>query len=80
MATFIYQTLCGFSSLSAAGPFVSFRLDTETANVPSDLDSQLEEILDWVWRLERIWRLERRIQASWGDEPRAKQPPSKRAS
>ena len=61
MAAFMYRALCICSCLSAAGPLVRLRLDSETANAPSDLDSQFEEILDCVWRQERIWRLEQRI-------------------
>ena len=74
----MYRALRICSCLSAAGPFVSLRLDSETANAPSALDSQFEEILDCIWRQERIWRLERRIQASLRDEPRPQQPPSRR--
>lgn len=61
MAAFMCQTLRGWSCLSAVGPFVSSRLDRETADAPPDLDSQLEEILDCIRRQEQIWRLERRI-------------------
>jgi hypothetical protein len=80
IAAIRYDWLCIFSCLSALGPFVSLRSDSETANTPADLDTQLEEILDCVWRQERIWRLERRIQASLGDRPRRKQLPPRRES
>jgi len=70
IAALIYHWLCICSCLSAAGPFVSLRSDSQNTNVPADLDTQLEEILDCVWREERIWRLENRIQASLGNLPR----------
>lgn len=76
IAAFILHALCSWSCLSAAGPFVSLTLDSETANAPADLDSQFEEILNCVWRQERIWRLEQRIQASLGHQPRTEPPSS----
>ena len=60
-AALIYHWLCIFSCLSAAGPCISLRSDSEIANAPVDLDTQLEEILDYVCRQERIWRLENRL-------------------
>ena len=36
MAAFMYRALCICSCLSAVGPFVSLRLDGESANAPSD--------------------------------------------
>jgi hypothetical protein len=70
----MYHELCIWSCLSAAGSFVSLGFDSETANTPADLDAQFEEILDCVWRQERVWRLEQRIQASLGHQPRTEQP------
>ena len=61
IAALIYQWLSIFSCLSAAGPSMSLRCGSEIANAPVDLDTQLEEILDYVWRQERIWRLENRL-------------------
>lgn len=37
-------------------------------NAAPDLHTQLEEILDSVWREERMWRLESRIQGSLGQD------------
>ena len=74
-----YHVLFIFSRLSPAGSFVSLISDSETASAPPDLHTQLEEILDCVWRQERILRLERRIEASWGAKP-GKQPRSRRES
>jgi hypothetical protein len=59
---------------------VSLGSDSEAANEPADLDTQLEEILDCVWRQERIWRIQRRIEATLEDKPRRKPPPPKRES
>ena len=79
IAALIYHWLCICSCLSAAGPFVSLRSDSESPTAHADLDTQLEDILDCVWREERIWRVENRVQASLGDMPR-EQPPSRSES
>lgn len=62
--------------LSGAVSLDSISLDNETVSTapaagktPPDLHTQLEAILDSVWREERMWRLESRIQGSLGRDP-----------
>lgn len=69
---FLYKWLPLLSCLSGNLYFSANNYCDETPYVPNrlsdggppDLQTQLEDLFDCVWRQERIWRLENRIQGS----------------
>lgn len=72
VAKLLYEWLCLLSCLSG---YVYFSTDVGNADTPShprwalasgppDLQTQLEDLFDCVWRQERMWHLEDRIRGS----------------
>lgn len=72
LAKLMHEWLCLLSCLSGN---ISFSPDVYDEETPSlrrrligrgqpDLQTQLEDLFDCVWRQEKMWRLENRIQGS----------------